>query len=393
MPPEHTLPGDWSALVVFVAGTAWDGNMFPDQHMATRLARHVPVLYVDPPVSVLSPRHNPDLRASLEAPRLRLVAPNLARLTPVVLPALGRPGVRMVAERMLLRAVRRAVRALGAEVDAVVVASQTPAFGMFGERQSVFYATDDLVAAARLIGSSTRWLERCERRIEHSADTVVVVSDGLRERWAERHHDVALIPNGCDVELFAGADDLDFPADVSLPPPIAGFVGHLSERIDVSVLEAVAATGRSLLLVGPRQITFDLGRVEGVLARPNVQWLGARPFVSLPGYLRAIDVGLVPYADSAFNRASFPLKTLEYLAAGRPVVATDLPAIRWLGTDLVRTVAGAAAFAAAVDDELDRPRDPLLAAARRDLAAQHSWDTRAREFLGVLHRAPDAERR
>lgn len=393
MPPAHTLPGDWSALVVFVAGTAWDGNMFPDQHMAMRLARDVPVLYVDPPVSVLSPRHNPDLRASLEGPRLRLVAPNLARLTPVVLPALGRPGVRMVAERMLLRAVRGAIRTLRADVDAVVVASQTPAFGMLGERQSVFYATDDLVAAARLIGSSTRWLERCERRIERSADTVVVVSDGLRERWADRHPDVALIPNGCDVELFAGTDDLAFPADVALPPPIAGFVGHLSERIDVSILEAVASTGRSLLLVGPRQITFDLERLEGVLARPNVQWLGAKPFASLPGYLRAIDVGLVPYADSAFNRASFPLKTLEYLAAGRSVVASDLPAIRWLDTDLVRTVGGADDFAAAVDDELDRPRDPSLAAARRDLAARHSWDIRAQEFLGVLRRAPDAERR
>lgn len=392
MSPVQRRPGDWSGLVVFVAGTAWDGNMFPDQHMALRLARDVPVLYVDPPVSLLSPRHNPDLRASLQGPRLRIAAPGLARLTPVVVPALGRPGVRVVAERMLLRAVRRAVRALGATVDAVVVASQTPAFGVLGERVGVFYATDDLVAAAELIGSSTRWLERCERRIAAAADTVVVVSEGLRERWCRRHPDVVLVPNGCDVELFAGTDELTFPDDVTLPPPIAGFVGHLSDRIDVGLLQAVADTGRSLLLVGPRQITFALDRVERLLAMPNVQWVGAKPFPSLPRYLRAIDVGLVPYADSAFNRASFPLKTLEYLAAGRAVVATDLPAVRWLATDLV-TIAEPGRFASSVETELGRPGDPAVAAARRAFAVAHSWDIRAREMLGALRRSPGAERR
>jgi len=56
-----------------------------------------------------------------------------------------------------------------------------------------------------------------------------------------------------------------------------------------------------------------------------VRWVGPQPYGALPGYLRLMDVGVVPYRDSAFNRGSFPLKTLEYLAAGRGVVATD----RW----------------------------------------------------------------
>ena len=60
--------------------------------------------------------------------------------------------------------------------------------------------------------------------------------------------------------------------------------------------------------------------MEALLARPNVQWVGAAPFERLPTYMRAIDVGIVPYADSAFNQ-ELPLKTLEYLAAGRPTVA------------------------------------------------------------------------
>ena len=86
----------------------------------------------------------------------------------------------------------------------------------------------------------------------------------------------------------------------------------------------VAAAGRA------GSPTFDPERMEALIARPNVHWLGTKPFAELPSYLGAIDVGLTPYAQSAFNRASFPLKTLEYLAAGRPAVASDLPAHRWL---------------------------------------------------------------
>ena len=110
-------------------------------------------------------------------------------------------------------------------------------------------------------------------------------------------------------------------------------------------LEAVAQSGHSLLLVGPRQTTFELERINALLSLPNVQWVGPKPFESLPSYLRITTVGLTPYADSDFNRASFPLKTLEYLAAGKPVVSTDLPAARWLATDLVTIAKSPADFA------------------------------------------------
>ena len=76
-----------------------------------------------------------------------------------------------------------------------------------------------------------------------------------------------------------------------------------------------------MLFVGPRHFTFEMERIERLLEQPNVQWVGPKPFESLPTYLRAIDVGVTPYTDTAFNRGSFPLKTLEYLAAGRGVVA------------------------------------------------------------------------
>ena len=64
----------------------------------------------------------------------------------------------------------------------------------------------------------------------------------------------------------------------------------------------------------------------------------------------------MPYRDTPFNRGSFPLKTLEYLAAGRAVVATDLPAIRWLNTDLISVATTPAAFADHVARLASEPR-------------------------------------
>jgi len=115
-----------------------------------------------------------------------------------------------------------------------------------------------------------------------------------------------------------------------------------------------------------------------------VTWVGPKPFGALPGYLRVIDVGLVPYRNSAFNRGSFPLKTLEYLAAGRGVVGTGLPATRWLGTDLVRIADQPAAFADAVEREAARPRTAALAATRREFAARHSWARRAADIHAAI---------
>ncbi len=152
----------------------------------------------------------------------------------------------------------------------------------------------------------------------------------------------------------------------------------------MSLLEAVAARGRSLLLVGPASPSFDVGRLESLLSRPNVRWVGSKPFRSLPSYLRAIDVGLLPYGDTAFNRGSFPLKVLEYLAVGRAAVSTDLPAVRWLATDLIEVANKPSDFADAVDRALRIPRSQAVVSARRALASRHGWSIRAEEMAGAI---------
>jgi teichuronic acid biosynthesis glycosyltransferase TuaH len=204
------------------------------------------------------------------------------------------------------------------------------------------------------------------------------------DKWKALGCEAVLIPNGCDAAGLTAVDVAPLPDDVGLPPPVLGVVGTLGERIDFTLLRALADHGYSLLLVGSRQKNFPLERIADLLDRPNVRWVGPRPYAALPSYLRLIDVGLVPYRDSAFNRASFPLKTLEYLAAGRAVVSTELPAVRWLDTDLIRVASDVNGFCASVHEAVAEHRTSELLARRRAFAMQHDWSHRVDDLLGAL---------
>ncbi|MEZ0293193.1 MAG: glycosyltransferase [Solirubrobacteraceae bacterium] len=375
----------WDGLVVLCAANSWDDTKRVDQHMAERLTAHAPVLYVDPPISHLTRFNKPAVADSLKRPRLRSLGPRLARLTPVVPPKPAHPAIQGIAARLTRRQLRAAVAQLGGSVDAVVTTWLfTDAYGVCGERRRVYWWQDDPIGAAALWGASAERLAAAERRLADASDLIVAVNEAAVARWIERGHATSYLPNGCDAEFFATVEEAETPPDVALDGPIAGFIGHLNSRTDLALLEAVAERGISLLLIGSRDPDFEPERFERLAARPNVSHLGARPFESLRSYLKVIDVGLVPYGDTEFNKYSFPLKTLEYLAAGRPVVATSLPAIRSLDTDLVTLADTPSAFAASVAEDAPLARVPELVARRRGFAGEHSWGERAARLSELL---------
>ena len=200
-------------------------------------------------------------------------------------------------------------------------------------------------------------------------------------------YEVELIANGADLGSFSGVGETVTGPPVDLEPPIAVLVGQLNDRIDPALLEAVLDRDVSLLIVGPA-VEGQAEWLPRLCSRPNVKWLGRQPFDALPGLLGQASVGLVPYADTAFNRASFPLKALEYLAAGLPVVATDLPFTRWLGAGpgLVSIANEPRAFAHAVADAAATPPTAATREARRAFARNHTYEQRAADLLGAIER-------
>ena len=379
---EHVHGSD---IVVLCAANMWHGLRYADQQLALHLAAHRPVLYVDPPMSWLTAGRDPSVRSVLREPRLRAVAPGITRLTPVVLPGPERPGMCHVTSALVRRGIRRAVNKLRAPVHAVIATSPfLDVFGSCDEHVRIFWAQDDLAGGADLLGLDPKRIRAGERRRAASADVIVASTPGVMATWETEGYEPEFIPYGSDVAHYECVGDAAPASDVGLEPPITGFVGVIGARIDFEMLEAVASSGHSLLLIGPTHRSLSNELLRRLLTHENVRWLGAKTYDELPSYLRVIDVGIVPYTDSPFNRGSFPLKTLEYLSAGKAVVATDLPAIRWLDSDLVAVSSQPSEFAAAVDTALREPSTPELIAQRRAFARNHSWDRRAIEFDRVI---------
>jgi teichuronic acid biosynthesis glycosyltransferase TuaH len=386
---ELAAPVDRSAapegLIVLCAANSWDDVKMADRHMAEHLVAHGPVLYVDPPVSHLTRYYKPSVAASTKGPRLRKLAPGLFRLTPLVPPKQTHRAVLPSATWLTRYQLRRAVRDLGGNVEALISTWLfVDVYGSCGERRRVYWWQDDPVGAAGHWGVDAGRLAAAEERLARASDLVVAVNEQATERLQSRGLPAKYLPNGCDAAFFAGVDDAPSPTDVDLPGPIAGFIGHLNSRTDLALLEGVADAGISLLLIGPRDPGFEPERFERLIARPNVSFLGGRQFEDLPSYLKVIDVGLVPYGATEFNRWSFPMKALECLAAGRPVVSTSLPAMCWLNTELLTLADTPESFAAAVLESAQSARDPELVSRRREFALGHSWAERAERLTRML---------
>lgn len=355
----------------------WDGAEGTDRRLALALAQHINILYVDPPMSWRGHRVMPTARPGVQ--QYDSVAPGVFRLRVLGPPGVTRPGIRVVAHRLLERALDEVIVDL--DILGTVLTDPILRFPPHIPGQKAFYVTDDWVAGAHLMGLTQRVVAHGEQRNARIAHTVLAVSPVLASVVRARTGvNVDILPNGCTI--------VDSPAKariVDLPRPVAGLTGQMNERIDLSLLEAVVDRGVSLLLVGGRKDrdAAFASRFDALVSRPNVCWVREQPAATMPEYLASMDVGITPYADSAFNRASFPIKTLDYLAAGLPVVATPSPALEWLNTSLVIRAGHPSAFAEAVFLAAEaRQRDS--AEERKRFALTHSWSVRASQFLDHL---------
>ena len=368
--------------MVWQAPVSWDAVAGTDRQLVSQLGLRLDVLWVDPPRSAVhAVRAFPDSRWR---PTLENVAPGVTRLIVTTSPYPERALLAGLTRYVMERATRRAVKAAGRPVDAVVGTSPPAGLAFLDLARRVYYATDDFAAGADLMGLNASRSTRLERARLEEADAVGAVSAEIIDRWALGGRRAFVLPNGCDPDRYAEVDAAELPQDVELRGPIAGLIGQLSPRIDIGLLEEVVARGTSLLLVGPRVGHWEGVRFDELVDHPRVAWVGQKGLSELPSYLRVIDVGLTPYVDSAFNRASFPLKTLEYLAAGRPVVSTPLPAVASLATDLIRVATTPSEFADSVASLAAVRRLPPEVEERRAFARRHSWSSRADQFLSAI---------
>lgn len=303
---------------------------------------------------------------------------------PAVLPWHHRRTLEAFNRRSLQGAVRRALRSVGSTAPPVVVTgspSSASVIGRLGEVASIYFCMDDF---SHLQGVSPRMLEPLERRLLEHVSAVVATAASLARRKVPASGQVHYLPQGVSYDHFAAPRRP--PGELNgLPRPLIGFAGGISGCCDLALLSRVAEANphASLVLVGP--ISVDVSSIRA----SNVHLLGPRPYDELPAYVQQFQVGLIPYVRNRWTDAVDPLKLLEYLAAGVPVVSTAIPEVEKYRRH-VSIARDADAFVAAVSRALqaDQPEDRSR---RMTFARRHRWERRSRHLLGIIDRVAERQ--
>ncbi|KFE66663.1 spore coat polysaccharide biosynthesis glycosyltransferase ExoP [Hyalangium minutum] len=367
-------------LVVF--SNDWDGDPLSKVHIMRILSRENRVLWVNS-IGNRAPKANThDLqriwrKLSSFTEGIREVEPNLFVLAPLAIPFYGSEAVRSTNRELLRLQVKRAMKKLNFRrpISWSFLPASAPVSGTLGEEFVVYHCVDEFSAFSDTNG---RHIAELEERLLRRADLVITSAERLRENKAKVNPNTVLVRHGVDYQHFVKACDeaTQVPEDIAkLPGPIIGFFGLMADWVDQ---EAIIATAKahpegSVVVIGKVAPDCDVTAMKAV---PNIHFLGRQPYASLPGYCKAFDVALMPFTVNELTLNANPLKVREYLAAGLPVVSTDIPEVRKVG--LCKVATSTEDFVRKVDECLAEGAGPSRERAERIF--HESWDARVEEI-------------
>jgi glycosyltransferase involved in cell wall biosynthesis len=343
--------------VAVVSLEPWDQVWRRNQHLvAELLAQQLvgSVVFVEPPMAGRS-----EVRTPL--PRVTAVRP------PLALPR-RTGGLSVVAAWLRRRWLH--------DVDVLWV--NDPVLGVRcagGVDRLLYDVTDDWRHSERP-ARLTRRLVAAEDRLAASAATVVC-SDVLAQRWTQRYGvATTVVHNAAALPSYAQVSPVVLPGE----GPHLGYVGTLHEdRLDIDLLLQVAASPRvgSVHLVGPDATSVSTR--DRLATEASIHTHGAVPSDDVPSWLVAMDCLVLPHVVSEFTLSLDAIKAYEYLAAGKPIVATPTSGFQSLDAPGLYVV-DADVFVAAVAESLDGPNGFSRSVP--------TWADRAREFAAVLTGGP-----
>lgn len=385
-------------IVAFVPD-AWQEQRQARHHIAEGLAQHYPVLWVSPPHYGETFRKKGIGRVP-KATGLNKVSSYLWIYAPSVPADYKRSGkyrfsiltamssvYRALWRKWLLRRITLLTRQMG--MRKVLLYIWRPEFGWtlgrLGEA-AAFYQIDDEYS---FNPEADVPISKEEEKVIRSVDAVFIHSKTMMRKKGQINPRTHYVPNGVDFDLYADAISAGSsePADLqSIPHPRIGYIGHIKRHIDLELLLKIseARPDWAVVLVGPvredhAQIRPSLERLRG---QSNVHFLGGKAASDLPFYAIGFDAAIMPYMVTPYTRYIYPMKMHEYLAAGKPVVSTDL--------ENIREFADVVSFADSSDEwinEIARELHGDSESRRRDrmeVARVNQWSERVRVIHEVI---------
>lgn len=309
------------------------------------------------------------------------VTPTLHVASPLALPLPGVPGVARINDALLTASIRYFAKRAGLEKPILwtFLPNTVGLVGRLGESKVIYHAVDEYAAFA---GVPREAFLRMERELVTRADLVLTSSDSLCQERRRLNPCTYFVSHGVDVAHFSRTLDPGMtPADDArgLTRPVVGFFGLIAEWIDLGLMRELARRRPDWTFALVGKATVDTAPLRGL---PNVRLLGQKPYETLPSYCRAFDVGIIPFKVEELTLKANPLKLREYLAAGLPVVSSDLPEVRKYAS-LVHLARGADGFIQAIEQAL-ADRSEVAARARIEAMKHESWEARVDEISELI---------
>ncbi|MET0384026.1 MAG: glycosyltransferase family 1 protein [Burkholderiaceae bacterium] len=348
------------------------------QHILTRLARRHDVLFVEEPVFEADA---PRLDIEAVSPGVEVVTPRLADPAPGFAEAHFAPLGKMLGALLAERRIHQ-------PLVWFYTPMALPLLKWVEPRGIVYDCMDDLAsfrfAPPELLAREGQLLE--------VADVVLTGGPSLQLARKPRRPDARCLPSAVDVHHFdrSGLDQRSAEArqasrlHAGLPAPRLGYMGVIDERIDLELLDGLAARRPdwSLVMVGP------VAKIDpaSLPRRSNLHWVGMASYSLLPHLLPHWDAALMPFALNEATRFISPTKTLEYLAGGLEIVSTAVPDVVSLYGHVVRIAQGVDGFETAIEEALAPPPAGREHAgrARQALLEASTWDALVAQVLAAI---------
>lgn len=323
---------------------------------------------------------------------IRKESDNLYILSPLVLPFPYSRVITFLNKWILLKSLNRWLKSMNFSASIIWTFLPTPliqnVLNNIPYRLLIYYCIDNFAESSK----GARKIKSYEEKILQDSDLVFVTSNELKNMCAKHSLNVHLFPFAVNIDRFSRVRERhefrQTPADIKhLEGPIIGYIGGIHKWVDMAQVEATAKANPNaqVVMVGPVQVGEDkLPRL------PNIHWLGQKPHEMVPHYVEAFDVAIIPYRITEYTKNVYPTKLNEYLAMGKPVVATPIPEIERFNKDFGNVVTLASEpdeFGQEVSATLLEGDVPEERARRIAVAEENTWSKTIMKMSTLIRQA------
>lgn len=366
-----------NSLIVF-SHLRWDFVYQRPQHLMSRLARHYRILFVEEPQYCTGARYLQTQEVAENVLRVQMFTPvEAAGFHDRQLPAMQAMLQQLLEEQEVLPRIAW----LWTPMALPLLSDLT--------LDAIVYDCMDELSAFR---NAPRQLLQRENALLRCADLVFTGGRSLYLAKSGRHANVHCFPSSVDEQHFRHARDpgAEHALLRDLAHPRLGYCGVIDERLDLPLIGRLAAARPhyQIIMVGPvaKIDPADLPQAA------NIHYLGQQAYADLPSLFAGFDAGLMPFALNEATRFISPTKTLEYMAAGLPIVSTPVRDVVDSYASLVHIGRDGDTFVAACDAALQEDREHRLQRFA-DVLSAGSWDETAQHMHVLIEQARAANAR